>query len=148
MSSDSGEWTLVTSVKRRQAKPKVVAPLYKITKSHAIEKLQHVMCKYTPRAVFLFGSTANGNNRAESDVDVLVIWNGDVPEDILKIRGELIMTLDRPVDLVSMIYAPRQKHSYGASKLFVDNVYAEGIPVFSKNDKDDIYLSHLIGKCK
>jgi len=151
MSSDSSEWTLVTSVKRLPAKPAVVVPLCKITRSQAIEKLQQVLYKYTPRAAFLYGSTANGNNRADSDIDVLIIWNGGVPEDILAIKSDLIMIFDRSVDLVSMVYAPRPKqkpHSYGASQLFVDNVYTEGIPVFPKNVKDDIYSSHLIGKCR
>jgi predicted nucleotidyltransferase len=150
MSCDSDEWTFVTSIKRR---PKVtaVAPHCKITKRDAIEKLKCVLGKHNPRAVFLYGSTANGNNRADSDIDVLVIWNSNVPEDIQKIRGELITTFDRPVDLVSMVYAMRSKrksYSYGASQVFVDNVYTEGIPVFPKNDKDDIYSSYLIGKCK
>jgi len=146
MSSDSGEWTLVSSAKKRSVKA-IIVPSQKITRGEAIEKLQ-MLKTYTPHAVFLYGSTANGNNRADSDIDVLVIWKRDIPEDILKIKSELIMTFDRPVDLVNMIYAPRQKHTYGASKLFVDNVHAEGIPVFPGNDKWDIYSSALIGKCR
>lgn len=146
--SDTNDWTPVV---RRKAKmpleePKI-EPLKKLTKREAIDKLK-VLKKYNPHAVFLYGSTANGNNRCDSDIDVLIIWKDHIPDNLMKIKEEMIQLFNRSVDFVSMVHMPHTRHYYDRSELFIENVYIEGISVFDGTYKDVIYESKLIGKCK
>ena len=61
-------------------------------------------------AVYLFGSTARGTARIDSDVDVAVLFHDPPPRTLngprLAIEGELERTLGAPVDLVVLNDAP------------------------------------------
>lgn len=61
-------------------------------------------------AVYLFGSTARGTAREESDVDVAVLFETDPPHRLngprFDLEGTLERVLGRPVDLVVMNDAP------------------------------------------
>jgi len=56
-------------------------------------------------AVYLFGSTARGDDHADSDVDVAVLFEVAPPHTLhgrFALAGELERALGRPVDLVVM----------------------------------------------
>ncbi|MEM9460789.1 MAG: nucleotidyltransferase domain-containing protein [Myxococcota bacterium] len=61
-------------------------------------------------AAWLFGSHAEGRARADSDVDVAVLFAQDPPRTLdglgLDIAGDLEQVLDRPVDLVVLNRVP------------------------------------------
>ena len=79
----------------------------------------------------LFGSHARGENRPDSDLDVLVVLNGEVPWPGREIDRMLDISHDLSVrygQLVSLI--PTSAHSYvhEQSPLFI-NVHREGIRI-------------------
>jgi len=71
-----------------------------------------------PKRIVLFGSSARGTAGPESDLDVLVIVNDDVPRRkiAMKIYREMV-GLGLPVDLVVATDAVIQK--YGSSQALI-----------------------------
>jgi uncharacterized protein len=60
-------------------------------------------------AVYLFGSTARRDDRADSDVDIAVLFEAAPPHTLhgrFALEGELERALGRPVDLIVMNDAP------------------------------------------
>lgn len=57
--------------------------------------------QYPIQALALFGSVVRGDTRPESDVDILVEFNGKVGLRFVDLAEELEHILGRPVDLVS-----------------------------------------------
>jgi len=61
-------------------------------------------------AVYLFGSVARGQARADSDVDVAVLYKADPPRTLeglpLALEDDLERLLGRPVDVVALNRAP------------------------------------------
>lgn len=62
-------------------------------------------------AVYLYGSFARGTQRAESDVDVGLLFAGEAPDPSIsgpraRIEGELEEELGRPVQAVTLNTAP------------------------------------------
>ncbi len=61
-------------------------------------------------AAYLFGSTARGTARSDSDVDVGVLFNRTPPSRLngprLELEGDLERALGAPVDLVALNDAP------------------------------------------
>jgi predicted nucleotidyltransferase len=60
-------------------------------------------------AVYLFGSTARGDDHADSDIDVAVLFEVTPPKTLhgrFALGGELERALGRPVDLIVMNDAP------------------------------------------
>ena len=64
--------------------------------TRAIEYLKSVGCK----EIFVFGSTARGDYREDSDLDIAV--RGLPAERFFAVYGELMTRLSRPVDLVDL----------------------------------------------
>jgi len=57
--------------------------------------------KYPISELALFGSYARGDNRADSDIDILVDFNGRIGIDFIKLAHELEDIFKSKVDLVS-----------------------------------------------
>lgn len=51
------------------------------------ELLRSVVAYFNPRRVILFGSAARGETHAESDLDLLVVLDDDVPPELLHWRA-------------------------------------------------------------
>ena len=83
--------------------------------NHAVEPLLQsvvgvVSAHDDVTAVYLFGSTARGTARPDSDIDVAVLFDADQPSTLeaprFVIEGELERVLGRPIDLVALNDAP------------------------------------------
>jgi hypothetical protein len=57
--------------------------------------------KYPISELALFGSYARGDNRADSDIDILVDFNGRIGIDFIKLAHEMEDIFKSKVDLVS-----------------------------------------------
>jgi predicted nucleotidyltransferase len=68
-----------------------------------------------PQRVYLVGSTARGEDRAGSDIDLVVVLPDDAPRQHLLLHGvyEALLDLDVPVDVVPFRRGTfeRQQHS-------------------------------------
>jgi uncharacterized protein len=80
------------------------------------------------RALTLFGSHARGDAEAGSDVDVLVVLEGDVsPCDEIRRTSDLIVDLSLEHDtVVSLTFVSKEFHERGQGPL-VRNVSREGV---------------------
>lgn len=66
----------------------------------SIQQLVEALLAYGATEIYLFGSTAQGTSRPESDVDVAVVG---LPEDeYYRAVGEAMLLLRRPVDVVDL----------------------------------------------
>ena len=84
------------------------------------ENLPYIQSEFGVRGLCIFGSVARGDNRPDSDVDILV----DMPPKILlmcELKTFLENLLGSSVDLV-------RKHSQ-LSPVFVNQIYNDAIPL-------------------
>ncbi len=76
-----------------------------ITKAIIKEKLKKALpelkTKYPIERLALFGSYARGDQREDSDIDILVEFNGEIGWEFFDLANELEKTLGHRVDLVS-----------------------------------------------
>ena len=65
--------------------------------------LDPVVAYFHPRRVILFGSMARGDNRPDSDYDLMVILDDDAPPEMLswQARYEARKTYLQPTDVIS-----------------------------------------------
>lgn len=84
------------------------------------ENLPYIKKEYGVTGICLFGSVARGDNRSDSDIDILV----DMPPRIILIsglKGYLEELLDSSVDLV-------RRHSH-LSNRFLTQIANDAIPI-------------------
>jgi predicted nucleotidyltransferase len=65
-----------------------------------IEKAIHILTSEGCNEIFLFGSLVNGNTSPKSDIDLAVKGLND--RVFFEVLGKLLVTLDHPVDLLSL----------------------------------------------
>lgn len=66
------------------------------------EEIRAIVAKHRGIAVWIFGSVARGDDKPESDIDVLVEFGPDSSLfDLMHLQDELTELLGRPVDVVS-----------------------------------------------
>ena len=65
-----------------------------------IEKAIHILTSEGCNELYLFGSLVNGNTSPKSDIDLAVKGLSD--RVFFEVLGKLLVTLDHPVDLVSL----------------------------------------------
>jgi len=63
--------------------------------------------EHSVRLAVLFGSTATGDDRPDSDVDLLIVHSSGDPEGIVRLRRRLQQRIDRPVHLTLLEDAER-----------------------------------------
>jgi predicted nucleotidyltransferase len=66
------------------------------------ELLERVVASFRPRRIILFGSRARGEAGPDSDIDLLVVLDEDVPADKLTLRAsyESRRDYDQPTDVI------------------------------------------------
>jgi len=85
---------------------------------------------YKPLKIILFGSYANGNANEDSDLDIFVIKESDIPrpQRIFQLRKMLYGTM-LPIDL--LVYTPDEvERSKADSFSFVNEILTNGKVVY------------------
>jgi len=76
-----------------------------MNKEEALRKLQHLLpalkSKYPIEKLGIFGSVARGDAHAQSDLDLVVLFNGPIGWDFINLAEELEFQMQCKVDLVS-----------------------------------------------
>jgi predicted nucleotidyltransferase len=99
---------------------------------------------YKPYAIYIYGSRANGKNKIDSDVDIMVFWKNKSPEiDTLKyIKSNLVNILKIRVDFVNMIYTNKYIKKYNQEDiLYFNNVILNCKSIYNS---DNININNLI----
>ena len=83
--------------------------------------------------IVLFGSHATGHSQWDSDLDLLVVWQTDLPpsERALETR-RLLSGIDCPLDIV--VYTPDELAYWKqAPSSFASQILAEGTTLYERN---------------
>jgi predicted nucleotidyltransferase len=65
-----------------------------------VKKAIRILSREGCKEIYLFGSLVKGNTSDQSDIDFAV--TGIRKEDFFEIFGDLMMSLDHPVDLINL----------------------------------------------
>ncbi len=89
---------------------------------------------YAPRRVVLFGSRARGNATEDSDLDLLVVLDDDVPAETLswRRRHEARGSYRGPVDIIPCRQGVLTERARVAGS-FADTVLRDGVVVYERN---------------
>lgn len=146
MNSHDEKWHIVKHKKRECHSKQEYKSILNVDD---IKKGLMMLQKYSPKCVFLYGSTARGTNKLNSDIDILIIWKNRVPHNISEIKDEIRSYFHKSVDMVSLIYRGKimfYDDDQGRTESFLNNIITECILVLGNGDKTDIKLSEYIGK--
>jgi len=93
-----------------------------------------IVCAYAPRRVVLFGSRARGTGSDDSDLDLLVVLDDDVPGEALswRRRYEARGSYRGPVDMIACREGVLTERARVAGS-FADAVLRDGVVVFERN---------------
>jgi predicted nucleotidyltransferase len=120
----------------------------KLITTEVIDSL-HFLKRYNNiKEVYLYGSTARGTNRPNSDVDVGIIWKNKLPdiEFIRDIKEMIIDMLDHAVDMINLVFKNRITESENEiTQNFLNMIDHDLIPIFG-DDKTLMKLSKFMGK--
>jgi predicted nucleotidyltransferase len=140
------DWVIPT--KRKRTNRKTSREKLEVNLSTIKQYFPDIIEKYKPRAVFLYGSMARGKQRPDSDIDLMFIWNREIPPNSVEILKEISSFFSKKVDMVNMIYVGKPVDIVNDNEYFLSNVYQDAIMLFGRGDQFDIKLSALIGKVK
>jgi predicted nucleotidyltransferase len=101
------------------------------------------LCNPNIESVYLFGSTARGDNDNYSDLDILIIINDCDEDTFIRTKLELAKCMNIPSDWISLykIGTIKMMHEYGS--YFLWHIKMEGIKLYSKNNAFENLLSTL-----
>jgi len=149
-------WVTVTR-KKKQNPHKTKC---RLEKKFVISQINIIMSEYNTVGIFLYGSTARGDNTENSDIDLLIIWHKKVPVEIEKIKENLEYIFERKVDLVSMVTTikpcvndidfdiyqipSKNQTTCNGNELFLSNVITDAVVIIG--NIEDIKFSKYIGK--
>ncbi len=100
--------------------------------NHLQELLEQLLRAIQPEKVVVFGSYATATATPASDIDLLVIWDSDLPRDQ---RQEAISRALRPrrIPLDILAYTPAEvTHCLRASGSFVGHILATGKVLYER----------------
>lgn len=92
------------------------------------EIVRRIRSVSNPRKIVLFGSRARGDYRPDSDIDLLVIEDSDMPRHRRPVRLYAALA-DLPLDVETevVVYTPAEVEQWsGASAAFVTTALREG----------------------
>ena len=102
-STDEG-WNIVLP-KEKKIKHTVKKHVSSLSFDEASQIIVKCLLKYTPEAIFMYGSRARGTNRPDSDVDIMVFWKASVIPNydaLCEIKQDLMKNLGLNIDFVVM----------------------------------------------
>ena len=96
--------------------------------------LQSIVEVYAPLRVLLFGSTARGEAGPDSDIDLVVVLDDDVPAEALSWRRRHLARrgYHGAVDIIPCRESVLAERSRAAGS-FADSVLREGIVVYERH---------------
>ena len=91
-----------------------------------------IIKKYQPKKIILFGSYAWGKPTKNSDVDLFIIKESDLPRRFRTTRVERILgSVSFPVDV--LVYTPKEvKERKALGDFFVRNIFKKGKVLYAK----------------
>ena len=87
--------------------------------------------------IVLFGSHATGHSQWDSDLDLLIVWQTELPplERVLETR-RLLAGIDSPLDIV--VYTPDELNYWKqAPSSFASQILAEGTTLYERNPAEN-----------
>jgi predicted nucleotidyltransferase len=99
--------------------------------------IRSIVATYTPRRIVLFGSTAGGETGPDSDLDLLVVLDDDVPREALHWRKahDARKGYNGSVDLIpcrESVFNERAR----VRGSFAGRIREEGVVVYERADRD------------
>ncbi len=93
--------------------------------SDLVERLVTALC---PQKIVLFGSRARGDHRPDSDVDILIIKNSELPRYKRAVAAHAALSgLPVPADMELLVYTPQEVKEWStAPAAFVTTALREG----------------------
>lgn len=95
--------------------------------------VETLVCAHPFERIVLFGSHATGHSQWDSDLDLLVVWQTDLPplERALETR-RLLAGIDCPLDIV--VYTPDELDYWKqAPSSLASQILAEGTTLYERN---------------
>lgn len=102
-----------------------------ITTQNIEEIKNRIVKNFNPEKIILFGSYANGNATEDSDLDLLIIQQTDLPkkERRLPVRN-ILRDMKIPMDI--LIYTPEEVERWkNASMAFITRIVNEGKIIYA-----------------
>jgi predicted nucleotidyltransferase len=95
--------------------------------------IRSIVATYAPRRIVLFGSEASGMANADSDLDLLVVLDDDVPPEALswRRRHDARKGYEGAVDIIPCrehVLAERSR----AAGSFADTIVKQGVTVYER----------------
>jgi predicted nucleotidyltransferase len=132
------EWLILTyspSGKLLMMKTEKFVSLQKkgmIGKNKISEIVNKIATGYNPDKIILFGSYASGNPNENSDLDLFVIKDSELPRPMRTVQvRKMLYGLNIPMDLI--VYTPKEIEESSENKFsFVFNVLNTGITLYER----------------
>ena len=106
--------------------------------SQTLELIVETLVRAHPlERIVLFGSHATGHSQWDSDLDLLIVWQTELPplERVLETR-RLLAGIDSPLDIV--VYTPDELNYWKqAPSSFASQVLAEGTTLYERNPAEN-----------
>lgn len=120
---------ILVEKKTRTKKPKPIK--IQLNREDVINRVKKIMEIYRPISVYLYGSTARGQNKESSDIDLFVIWKNKIPKDeiIDEIHKKLYKEFDRRIDFVNYAYNGKSIKVTSANSCFIQNVINDAVSI-------------------
>ena len=143
MQIDNDGFTVVVNKKKNKVKVNDTSSVT-VTQKLIIEneKIKKIFKKYNAVSVLLFGSYSRNSHNENSDINLLILWNGKqksiINDAIIDIKNELSNIFNKKIDILPMLI---KNSNYYNDNYFITNIYSDAIVIYGDNAKDNVFNS-------